>query len=291
MYESFYGLAARPFELTPNPRYLFLSTSHAEALTTLEYAWVRHGLTLLIGDAGTGKTTLVYAALQAQRRDTTLSVLLTNPALARDEFFDYLAFGFGLSRDAAGSKSRCLRELSQSLAERHAAGTASALIIDEAQSLSDALLEEIRLLGNIETPTERLLSIILIGQPELADRLNAPAMRQLKQRVSLRCTLSPLDLAETAAYISTRIRVAGGDGATVFAPEAIEGIYRASGGVPRVVSVICDNALITGFALKQRPVGTEVVDEVCRDLGIEPVSDDETAVSAAAVPPQRFSFF
>ena len=294
MYERFYGLGERPFELTPNPRYLFLSPRHTEALTMLQYGTCRrNGLTLLIGDAGTGKTTLVYAALEAHRGPNGFTVYLTNPALTRDEFFEFLADGFGLSREAGASKSRFLLELSKSLADQRAAGCVSALIIDEAQCLPDALLEEVRLLANIETTTEKLLSIILIGQPELADRLNASSMRQLKQRVALRCELAALDLGETTAYIGTRIRVAGGDGATIFTGAAIESIYRASGGIPRIISVICENALISGFALKQRPIGPEIVDEVCRDLAIGVPADVITphAEAPGDGQPQRFSFF
>lgn len=291
MYERFYGLRERPFELTPNPRYLFLSPKHTEALTMLRYGSCRrNGLTLLTGDAGTGKTTLVYAALEGQSGNAS-NVFLTNPALTRAEFFDFLAVGFGLSTEARASKSRFLIELSTSLAERRDAGRTCGLIIDEGQCLSDALLEEIRLLGNIETASEKLLSIILIGQPELADRLNASAMRQFKQRVALRCTLAALDLAETTAYIDTRIRVAGGDAASIFSSQAIEAIHRASSGIPRTISVICENALISGFALRQRPIGPEVVVEVCRDYGIE------AQAGAIASPPtddaklQKFSFF
>jgi len=294
MYAGFYGLTERPFELTPNPRYLFLSPRHFEALTMLQYGTCRrNGLTLLIGDAGTGKTTLVNAALEAQRGPKGSTVYLTNPALTREEFFEFLADGFGLSRDAAVSKSRFLLELSKSLADQRTAGFVSVLIIDEAQSLPDALLEEVRLLANIETTTEKLLSIILIGQPELADRLNATSMRQLKQRVALRCELTALDLKETATYIGTRLRVAGGDGTKIFAVSAIEAIYRASAGIPRIISVICENALISGFALKRRPIGPDIVDEVCRDLAIGAPAHVITPPAEAPVDeePQPFSFF
>jgi general secretion pathway protein A len=301
MYERFYGLGERPFELTPNPRYLFLTERHVEALTMLQYGICRrNGITLLIGDAGTGKTTLVYAALEAHYGPNTFSMYLTNPVLTRDEFFESLADGFGLSSEAGTSKSRFLLELSKSLADRQAAGGVSALIIDEAQCLPDALLEEVRLFANIETTTDKLLSIILIGQPELADRLNASSMRQLKQRVALRCELSALDLSETTAYIGTRIRVAGGDSTTIFTGPAIDAVHRASGGIPRTVSVICENALISGFALKRRPIGPEIVDEVCRDLAIGGPAEiiappAEVIVPPPAAPrdeqPQGFSFF
>jgi general secretion pathway protein A len=293
MYERFYGLHERPFELTPNPRYLFLSPRHAEALTMLEYGTCRrNGLTLLIGEAGTGKTTLVYAALERQRAENALHVFLTNPALTRDEFFDFLARGFGLSAEAHSSKSRFLIELSVSLAERSDDGGGAALIVDEAQCLSDALLEEIRLLGNIETTRQKLLSIILIGQPELGERLNASALRQLKQRVALRCTLAALDLAETTAYITTRIGVAGGDAAAIVSRAAIEAIYVASGGIPRTISVICENALINGFALRQRTIGVDVIAEVCRDYAIPlPTEPVKTAVPPTDKSAERSSFF
>ena len=290
MYEHFYGLRERPFELTPNPRYLFLSPGHSEALTMLQYGSCRrNGLTLLIGDAGTGKTTLVQAALEAQRGGNAFSVYVTNPALTRDEFFEFLAWGFSLSAEARSSKSRFLLDLTQSLAERQATGGVSALIIDEAQCLSDALLEEVRLLGNIESPTEKLLSIILIGQSELADRLSAPSMRQLKQRVALRCTLSPLGVDETSAYIDTRIRVAGGEWTGIFTRSAVEAVHRGSNGIPRTISVICENALISGFALQRRPIGPDIVNEVCRDFELER-SPDAGAAPPQAEPPRSFSF-
>jgi len=299
MYERFYGLRERPFELTPNPRYLFLSPGHSEALTMLQYGRCRrNGLTLLIGDAGTRKTTLVRAALEAQRGGNAFSVYVTNPALTRDEFFEFLAWGFNLSAEARTSKSRFLLDLTQSLADRQAAGGVSALIIDEAQCLSDELLEEVRLLGNIESPTEKLLSIILIGQPELAERLSAPSMRQLKQRVALRCALAPLGVDEASAYIATRIRVAGGEWTSIFTRSAVEAVHRGSRGIPRTISVICENALISGFALQRRPIGPDIVNEVCRDFDlVERRSEASAAPPAApqaapppAAPPRSFSF-
>lgn len=290
MYEHFYGLRERPFELTPNPRYLFLSPGHSEALTMLQYGSCRrNGLTLLIGDAGTGKTTLVHAALEAQRGGNAFSVYVTNPALTREEFFEFLAWGFNLSAEARTSKSRFLLDLTHSLADRQVTGGVSALIIDEAQCLSDALLEEVRLLGNIESPTEKLLSIILIGQPELAERLSAPSMRQLKQRVALRCTLSPLGVDEASAYIDTRIRVAGGEWTSIFTRSAVEAVHRGSRGIPRTISVICENALISGFALQRRPIGPDIVNEVCRDFDLER-RPDASATPPPAEPPRSFSF-
>ena len=282
MYEGFYGLRERPFDLTPNPRFLFMTAQHREALTTLEYGLSRRtGIALLVGDAGTGKTTIVHAALQSQSVQRSHVVYLNNPALTRNEFIEFLAAGFDLSAPAASSKTRLLAELTEALATRHAAGTMAALIIDEAQCLPDGLLEEIRLLANIESASEKLLSIILAGQPEIAGRLNAASLRQLKQRIGLRCMLAPLTAAETAAYIAARLRIAGGDSAQLFTAEAIQTIHERSGGIPRTISVICDNALVSGFALDRRPVDRGVVLEVCRDFDFaEPIDDDHAETGA-----------
>jgi general secretion pathway protein A len=267
MYEAFYGLRERPFELTPNPRFLLMTPRHREALTTLEYGLsARTGIALLFGEAGTGKTTIVHAALQSQRVRQSRAVVLNNPVLTRSEFVEFLAAGFGLSADAATSKTRCLAELTEVLTRRHAAGIMSALVIDEAQCLPDELLEEVRLLANIESAAEKLLSIVLAGQPEIADRLNQASLRQLKQRIGLRCSLTALTPLETSAYIASRLRVAGGGSVDVFTEDAIATIHERSGGIPRTISVIADNALVTGFALDYRPVDREVVLEVCRDF-------------------------
>ena len=282
MYERFYGLRERPFDLTPNPRFLFMTAQHREALTTLEYGLSRRtGIALLVGDAGTGKTTIVHAALQSQSVQRSHVVYLNNPALTRNEFIEFLAAGFDLSSSAASSKTRLLAELTEALATRHAAGTMAALIIDEAQCLPDGLLEEIRLLANIESASEKLLSIILAGQPEIAGRLNAASLRQLKQRIGLRCTLAPLSEAETASYIAARLRIAGADAAAVFTAEAIQTIHERSGGIPRTISVICDNALVSGFALDRRPVDRAVVVEVCRDFDFAEPAVEEDADAGA----------
>ena len=282
MYERFYGLRERPFDLTPNPRFLFMTAQHREALTTLEYGLSRRtGIALLVGDAGTGKTTIVHAALQSQSVQRSHVVYLNNPALTRNEFIEFLAAGFDLSPSAAASKTRLLAELTDALATRHAAGTMASLIIDEAQCLPDGLLEEIRLLANIESASEKLLSIILAGQPEIAARLSAASLRQLKQRIGLRCTLAPLTEAETASYIAARLRIAGADAAAVFTAEAIRTIHERSAGIPRTISVICDNALVSGFALDRRPVDRAVVVEVCRDFDFAEPADAEDADAGA----------
>jgi general secretion pathway protein A len=270
MYERFYGLRELPFELTTNPQYLFLTPRHRTVLCNIQYGITgRRGMTLLTGDAGTGKTTLVHAALGLLRRDDVQCVYLNNPTLTRTEFVEFLAHGFGLPHEARESKAVFLRELERVLLERFARGLVSALLVDEAQSLPHELLEETRLLANMETPTEKLLPVVLVGQPELADRLNEPSLRQLKQRVALRCDLRPLDLPETASYIAARLDRAGGRSAEIFTREAVETIHARSRGIPRTVSVIADNSLLNGFAVNRRPVDREVVLEVCRDLDLD----------------------
>lgn len=271
MYQRFYGLRDLPFELTPNPGYLFFSARHREALSNLEYGLSSaKALTVLVGEAGTGKTTLLRAALESERCRNVRCVLVNNPALSRSEFIEMLAHRFELGEEAAQSKTALLEHLELALRERRTRGEITALVIDEAQSLSVELLEEVRLLANIETATEKLLPLVLAGQPELAARLNDPALRQLKQRVALRCELPSLELSETAAYISTRIKTAGGEASRLFTREAVMLIHEFSRGIPRTISVMCDNALLGGLAVGRRPVDREIVSEVCRDFDLQP---------------------
>lgn len=269
MYQHFYGLRELPFELTPNPRYLFLTRQHREALSTLIYGLSSaKGITALIGEAGTGKTTLLHSALRSEQCKNVNCVYLMNPTLTREEFVEMLSVRFELSAHAGRSKAALLNELEVVLRERRSRGEITALLIDEAQSLSAELLEEIRLLANSETATEKLLPLVLAGQPELKDRLNETELRQLKQRVTLRCEIAPFSQQETAAYIAWRIRTAGGDAAKLFTREAVVLIHERSGGIPRTVSVMCDNALLTGFGLGRQPVNYETVLEVANDLDL-----------------------
>jgi len=204
--------------------------------------------------------------LQSQRVRHSRAVCLNNPMLTPSEFVEFLAAGFGLSADAGRSKTRCLSELTEVLTRRHGARIMSALVIDEAQCLPDELLEEVRLLANIESASEKLLSIVLAGQPEIALRLNQASLRQLKQRIGLRCSLTALTQLETSAYVASRLRIAGGGSVEVFTEDAIATIHERSGGIPRTISVIADNALVTGYALDCRPVDRDIVLEVCRDF-------------------------
>ena len=319
MYERYYGLQERPFDLSPNPRFLCFTPQHREALVHLQYGLAgRPGVTVLVGEAGTGKTTLIRAALspiaQSPRdggpvlrapSDTSTIVHLSNPTLTRAEFFEYMAAGFGFSAEAGKSKIQFLRELERALNVED--GHTYALVVDEAQSVPYELLEEIRLLTNAEAPNGRSLAVALVGQPELARRLDEARLRQLKQRVVLRCELTPLSLKDTAAYISGRVKTAGGEATRLFTRDAVVAIHQQSAGIPRVISVICDNALVNGFAADQKPVGATVIGEVCRSLALttpvaalKPASSPhpEPVAAAAAQAPmfsavgrRRFSFF
>jgi general secretion pathway protein A len=301
MYQHFYGLRELPFELTPNPRYLFFTAQHREALTTLEYGlFSAKGVTALIGEAGTGKTTLIHAALESERCRNVTCVYINNPALTRQEFVETLSLRFGLSSRAGASKAALIDELEPLLRERRSRGLITALVVDEAQSLTNEVLEEIRLLANSETTTQKLLPFVLSGQPELKDRLNEPGLRQLKQRVTLRCEIRPFSQQETAAYIEQRIRTAGGEAGRLFTREAVMLIHERSGGIPRTISVMCDNALLTGFGLGRTTIDSSVVLEVARDFDlpgrlagssnfglwtdIGPAGDDAEAVVADPVP-------
>ena len=269
MYEAFFGLSERPFQLTANPRFLVLNPGHREALATLRYGFSSSlGITLLLGEAGTGKTTLLRAALHAEQRPEHRHVVLSNPTLSPADFYEILADKFGLA-DASGSKGRFLLAFERDLLERHTAGGRTAIVIDEAQSLSHELFEEIRLLANLETETAKLLNVVLVGQQELADRLNDPSLRQLKQRVVLRCVLAPLDLRHRR--LPTSRRACGWPAPSpsdVFTKDAVVAIYEASRGIPRTIGVICENALLAGYAAQKKPVDWPVVADVCRDLDL-----------------------
>jgi general secretion pathway protein A len=286
MYQEFYGLRELPFELAPNSKYLFLTPRHREALSALEYGLSSaKAITLLLGEVGTGKTTLIRAALESESCRHVNCVYLNNPALTRSEFIETLAARFGLDDRAASSKAVLLDALEGVLLERRAKGMITALVVDEAQSLSAELLEEIRLLANTETTTHKLLPVVLAGQPELKDRLNEPRLRQLKQRVTLRCEILPFTAEETSAYVSERVAVAGGDAATMFTREAVTLIHQFSGGLPRSINVICDNALLTSFGLGRRPVTRETVLEVARDFDLVVVDRRSAAVPAVPAVP------
>jgi general secretion pathway protein A len=281
MYQRYYGLSELPFELTPNPKYLYLTAQHREALSNLEYGLSSaKALTVLVGEAGTGKTTLLRAALESERCANVRCVYLNNPALTRKEFVSTLVSRFDLGSNAGESKATLLEALEPVLRRRRDQGEITALVVDEAQTLSDRLLEEVRLLANMETSAAKLLPLVLAGQPELSVRLEDRGLRQLKQRIALWCDIAPLDLHEGAAYIATRIRLAGGVPSKLFTREAVSLIHEYSGGIPRTINVICDNALVSGMALDRRPVDRGIVLDVCRDFRLH----GDTSSVGLAVP-------
>jgi len=282
MYEQFYGLRESAFGATPNRHFLFMTPQHRQALDCLQFGvQARKGLTLLIGEAGTGKTTLVRALLAGIESSGGAYAYVNNPRLTRGEFVEAVARGFRLSEAASVSKTTLLLEMEQALVAAAHAGKLAALVVDEAQSLSDEMLEEVRLLANIETDSMKLLPVVLAGQPELSGRLAQHTFRQLRQRVSLHCKLGPLSLRETASYIVKRVAIAGGDGAGVFTRDAVELIHDRSGGIPRLVNTICDNALIAGFAMGVRPVTRRILLEVCSDRWLH---DEVAAVDGSGAP-------
>jgi general secretion pathway protein A len=266
MYEHFYNLEEKPFNLTPDPRYIYFTEKHCEALANLVYGIrERKGFIVLSGEVGTGKTTLVNALLDTLERTGILSAFIFNPILSSPEFFEYLLADLNL-KDEARSKSQSLIKLNSFLLERYRMGQVTVLIIDEAQNLSTEILEEVRLLTNLETATEKLLQIVLVGQPELSLKLNSPELRQLKQRVNLRCSLDPLTLFETKEYIRTRLEIAGLPDQEVFPDSTVTDVYRFSGGIPRLINSICDNALLAGYACDSKIINSEIIYEVAHDL-------------------------
>jgi general secretion pathway protein A len=283
MYLQHYGLREHPFELTPNPRFLFLTPQHREALANLHHGLTTaKAVTLLIGEAGTGKTTLLRSAVASGTQAGVHAIHITNPVLSRAEFVETLARAFGFGSAAQVSKATLLAELERALVEGRRRNEITAVVIDEAQRLSDELLEEVRLLANIETDTEKLLPLVLAGQPELAERLSRHELRQLKQRVALRCELKPFTVGETAAYIASRVSTAGGNAAQLFTREAVTLIHECSRGIPRTISVMCDNALLGGFAARTQPVGRDIVEQVACDFDLlGPGACERDAIGAA----------
>lgn len=270
MYLEFYGLKEMPFGLTPDPRYIFKTESHLETLATIRYAIEQNkGLVVVTGEVGTGKTTTLRAAL-AQLGERVMCVYIFNPFLTASEFFEQLADEFELNLPKRVSKPALLSTLGQFLALRHSDGLRTVLIVDEAHGLPTALLEEIRLLLNFETSSEKLLQVILSGQPELQDALNRPALRQLKQRVSLRCEIKPLSVFEINKYIRFRLKQAGARDVNLFDNGAIGLIGHVSGGIPRVVNNICDNALLYGYAAGAELITRDIIQEVIHALDLSP---------------------
>jgi general secretion pathway protein A len=275
MYLEHYGLIRAPFEMTPDPSFLYLGEAHQEGLATLVYGVrARKGFVMLTGEVGTGKTTLVHALL-AQLEPSTASAFVFNPRLEPLDFFRVVFNEFGIGTPCS-TKGEYLLALNQFLIDRLRNDQTTLLIVDEAQNLSPEMLEEIRLLSNLETPSSKLLQIMLIGQPELETMLQRQQLRQLRQRIVLRFRLRPFDQVETASYMEERLRLSGYTGKGLFRRSAVHRIHEVSGGVPRLINVVCDGALLLGFSRDLEALDGAAIDEVARDLGL---------VEAAELPP------
>lgn len=269
MYKSFYNLKRNPFELTPDPFFLFPTSRHNEALATLYHGVRGHkGFVVLTGEVGTGKTLLLRCLLQLLRQSNDVAyAYVFNNRLSPVEFLQYIASDFGLPASGR-NKSEILVDLSKYVIARGSRRLTTVLVVDEAHHLSAEVLEEIRLLTNLETTQEKLLQVLLVGQPELNDKLDSAELRQLKQRIAHRCQLAPLDLNETRGYIERRLHLAGAssNGCLVFPPDTIAVVYRHSRGVPRLINTLCENALITAYARQKRSVTPEIIEDVAADL-------------------------
>jgi general secretion pathway protein A len=265
MYLQFYGLRETPFSPTPDPKFLFQSTRHREALAQLLYGVrERKGFIVLTGEIGTGKTTLLRTLLSKLDRDTHVAYI-HNSALQIEGLLEYMLQDWGVKSTATTHAQR-LFELNEFLIDQHRQGLSPVLVIDEAQNLSLATLEAVRLLSNFETSSQKLMQILLVGQPELRDKLNTPELRQLKQRIGLRCHIGPLSPEETRLYIRHRLRIAGASDAGIFTDAAIQRITDYSEGIPRVVNIVCDHCLLSGFADSKRRIDAGVVDEAVEYL-------------------------
>jgi general secretion pathway protein A len=269
MYKSFYNLKRNPFELTPDPYFLFSTPRHNEALATLYHGVRGHkGFIVLTGEVGTGKTLLLRCLLQLLRQSNDVAyAYVFNNRVSSVEFLQYIASDFGLPASGR-NKGEILFDLSKYLIDRGARKLTTVLVVDEAHHLSADLLEEIRLLTNLETTRQKLLQVLLVGQPELNDKLDSAALWQLKQRIAHRSQLAPLDQNETMGYIERRLHLAGAssNGCRIFLPDTIAAVYRHSRGIPRLINTICENALITAYARQKRSVTPEIIEDVATDL-------------------------
>jgi len=269
MYNKFFGLKESPFNVNPDPQYLYLTHHIQEALACLIYGiQTRRGFVLLTGEVGTGKTTVLNKLLEWCRQEHISTAFMFNPRLSEAEFFDFMMADFGISCDST-MKSRTLMKLNEWLLQQYQSGNRVVLIVDEAQNLSHEMLEEIRLLTNLETATAKLLQIVLAGQPELEETINDPQLRQLRQRITLWAKTCPLTLMETHGYIRERLRIAGCTGAEIFGPEAVEAVHRHAGGIPRTTNLLCEHALITAFVGHCKTVSAKMVEEVARDFDLQ----------------------
>ncbi len=281
MYKSYFGLKENPFNVNPDPRYLYLTKQIEEALTGLMYGiQTRKGFITLTGEVGTGKTTLVNRLLDWLRQRRTRTAFLFNSRMNTSHLFDFILAEFDIPCESR-TKSQQLMKLNQWLLERYRAGETAVLIVDEAQNLTYPVLEEIRLLTNLETSTEKLLQIVLSGQPELEDKLKLPQLRQLKQRITLRCKTAPLTKEQTHAYIAERLRIAGSV-EQIFSPESMDAVHLYSMGIPRIVNLLCEHSLINTYVEQERVVTPKIVEDIAREFQldeIDPIPPPRSSVS------------
>ena len=272
MYKSFFGLRENPFNVNPDPRFLVLTKQIEEALTGLMYGiQTRKGFVTLTGEVGTGKTTLINRLLDWLHYRRARTAFLFNSRMNSNHLFDFILAEFEITCESK-SKSQQLLKLNHWLLDRYRAGETVVLIIDEAQNLTLPVLEEIRLLTNLETSTEKLLQIVLAGQPELEEKLKLPELRQLRQRIMLRCKTAQLSTEETSGYILERLRTAGATEAEgIFSPKALEAIHLYSLGIPRVINLLCEHSLVNAFAENQRPIEPRIVEEVAQEFQLDEV--------------------
>lgn len=289
MYKQFFGLTKNPFEISPDPYFYHATPRHNEALANLHYGVGRRkGFIVITGEVGTGKTLLVRCLLAELRKNNIAFGYVFNPLLSTTEFFQYIMADLGLQYSGR-SKTEMLLDLNRFLIQRHARGLITALVVDEAQCLRPELLEEIRLLTNLETSQQKLLQIVLMGQPELEGVLDSPSLRQLKQRVSLRCQLLPLDEQQTHSYVLSRLERAGASAEpAIFEPEALSKIFEYSRGIPRLINNLCENSMVNAFARQQHTVTGDMISEVAADFRLTTsTSTPEEPVEAGAIPPEN----
>jgi len=267
MYKQFFGLTKNPFEISPDPYFYHATPRHNEALANLHYGVGRRkGFIVITGEVGTGKTLLVRCLLAELRKNNIAFGYVFNPLLSTTEFFQYIMADLGLQYTGR-SKTEMLLDLNRFLIQRHARGLITALVVDEAQALRPELLEEIRLLTNLETSQQKLLQIVLMGQPELEAVLDSPGLRQLKQRVSLRCQLLPLDEEQTRGYVLSRLERAGAKPEPdIFESAALAKIHEYSRGIPRIINNLCENAMVNAYARQQKTVNGDMITEVAADF-------------------------
>jgi general secretion pathway protein A len=299
MYRDFYGLIRSPFEMTPDPSFLYLGETHREGLAMLHYALqARKGFVALTGEVGTGKTTLIHALL-SQLDSGTPSAFIFNPRLDPLDLLRMVFDEFGIE-EYCRTKAEYLMALNHFLIESLSRDQVALLIIDEAQNLSPEMLEEVRLLSNLETPTSKLLQIMLVGQPELGEMLDQPQLRQLRQRIVLRHHLRPFGSEELDQYVEERLRLAGYTGKGIFDRSARKVLYAVTGGVPRLVNVVCDSALLLGYSRELQTIDAKIIHEAAAELRLEAAEPEpvpaariapEPRAAVAGGAPRRFNWF